>query len=131
MKICISSTGKDLSSPVDPRFGRCAYFLIVDPAKEEKFEVVKNAGVRAERGAGITAAQVIADKKVNAAISGNFGPNAYFVLSQAGIKCYFVPRPMSVKQALQFLKQGKLKKLTESPTPTRFGGGPGSWRDKR
>ena len=30
MKIAISSTGPDLDAQVDPRFGRCEYFLIVE-----------------------------------------------------------------------------------------------------
>ncbi len=124
-KICISSTGKNLSSPVDPRFGRCAYFIIANPEKPEQFEAIKNTGVQAPRGAGITAAQIIADKKVDVAISGNFGPNAYFALSQAGIKCYLITSSMSVKEALNAYKQGKLQQLAESPAPGHFGRSPG------
>ncbi|MBW2001843.1 MAG: NifB/NifX family molybdenum-iron cluster-binding protein, partial [Deltaproteobacteria bacterium] len=30
MKIAVSSTGTDLNSEIDPRFGRCAYFIIVN-----------------------------------------------------------------------------------------------------
>jgi len=116
MKICISSIGKNLSSAVDPRFGRCAYFLIVDSKETGKFEVVKNTGTQAQHGAGVTAAQIVADKKVDAVISGNFGPNAYLVLSQAGIKCYVTLGSMSVKEALQSLNQGKLQELVKPPS---------------
>jgi len=114
MKICISSIGKNLSSTIDPRFGRCAYFLIVDSGKGGKFEVIKNTGTQAQHGAGVTAAQIIADKKVDIAISGNFGPNAYIVLSQAGIKCYAASGSMSAKEALQFLDQGKLQQIIKA-----------------
>ena len=31
VKLCISSIGEDLNSNVDPRFGRCDYFLIINP----------------------------------------------------------------------------------------------------
>jgi predicted Fe-Mo cluster-binding NifX family protein len=35
MKIAVSSTGQTLESAVEARFGRCPYFLIVDPATME------------------------------------------------------------------------------------------------
>jgi len=113
MKICISSTGKNLSSSIDPRFGRCAYFLIIDSEKKEKFEVIKNTGTQAQHGAGVTAAQIVADQKVDVAISGNFGPNAYLVLSQVSIKCYTTSASMSIKEALEFLNEGKLEELVK------------------
>ena len=114
MKICISSIGKNLSSSVDPRFGRCPYFLIVDSEKAKKFEVIENTGTQAQHGAGVTAAQIIANQKIDIAISGNFGPNAYIVLSQAGIKCYTVSGSISVKEALQLLDQGKLQQIIKA-----------------
>jgi len=113
MKICISSTGKNLSSSVDPRFGRCAYFLIIDSENKEEFEVIENIGTHAQHGAGVTAAQIIADKKIDVAISGNFGPNAYLVLSQVGVKCYTTSSSMSIKEALEFLNEGKLEELVK------------------
>ncbi len=116
MKICISSIGKNLSSAIDPKFGRCAYFLIMDSEEREKFEVIENTGTQSQHGAGVTAAQIVADKKVDIVISGNFGPNAYLVLSQAGIKCYTVSGSMSVKEALESLKQGELQELVRSPS---------------
>ena len=42
MKIAVTSTGQDLDSPVDPRFGRAAYILIVD-ADILDVEVLDNA----------------------------------------------------------------------------------------
>ena len=33
MKIAVGSNGNNLDSLIDPRFGRCAYFLIVDVVK--------------------------------------------------------------------------------------------------
>lgn len=122
MKICISSTGPDLNSPVDPRFGRCAHFLIVDE-KTEKFEALSNPGIQSWHGAGITAAQAVASSGVKVVISGNFGPNAFFALNQAGIKCFPIPGPMSCKQALDMYKQGKLQSLAKPSVPGHFGGG--------
>ncbi|TET61977.1 hypothetical protein E3J48_05015 [Candidatus Aerophobetes bacterium] len=41
MKIAVSSTGQDLNALVDARFGRCQYFVIVDPETME-FEAAPN-----------------------------------------------------------------------------------------
>ena len=35
MKICVTATEDNLDAMVDPRFGRCAYFVIVDPESLE------------------------------------------------------------------------------------------------
>ena len=85
MKIAISSVGTILDAQVDPRFGRCAYFIIIDPDTMQ-FEAVDNANAAAGGGAGIATAQMIAGKSVEAVLSGNCGPNAYEVLSKANIK---------------------------------------------
>ena len=85
MKIAVSATGAGLDAQVDPRFGRCQYFVIVDP-ETMQFETVENSGTTASGGAGIATAQMIAGKGVEAVLTGNCGPNAYQVLSAAGIK---------------------------------------------
>lgn len=43
MKLAISSTGPELSNLVDPRFGRCRYYVIVDP-ETMTFSAIENAG---------------------------------------------------------------------------------------
>jgi len=121
MKICISSTGDNLDSPVDPRFGRAAYFLIGD-SERENFETIKNEGVSAMRGAGISAAQIVASKKVEAVITGNIGPNAFNALNAVGIKIYTTISGKTAKEALQEFKKGK---LPEAKAATGPGFGPG------
>ena len=44
MKIAVSSSGKDLDSQVDPRFGRCAYFVIVE-TENMSFEAFDNENI--------------------------------------------------------------------------------------
>jgi len=44
MKICLTSSGQDLSSPISPRFGRCPFFLIVDTSVEPTLKVDKRGG---------------------------------------------------------------------------------------
>ena len=61
MRIAISATGPDLDDQVDPRFGRCQYFVIVDPDSMQ-FESVENSSAMASGGAGISAAQMIIGK---------------------------------------------------------------------
>lgn len=86
MKIAVSSTGESLDSKMDPRFGRAAYILIVDPASLE-FEVFDNAvNKNAFKGAGIQAAALVADQEAQVLITGFCGPNAFKTLEAAGVK---------------------------------------------
>ncbi|MFX0117050.1 MAG: NifB/NifX family molybdenum-iron cluster-binding protein [Candidatus Hodarchaeota archaeon] len=84
MRIAVSAIGKSLDSQLDQRFGRCAYFLIVDSRTMES-EILVNAAAGARGGAGIQAAQSIVGKGVKVVITGNIGPNAFQTLSAAGI----------------------------------------------
>lgn len=85
-RLCITSRGKDLSSEVDPRFGRTQYFLIVDPETMD-FEVIENPNIEVTHGAGTQTAQLITNKKnIGTLLTGNCGPNAQRVLQSAGIK---------------------------------------------
>ena len=86
MKIAISATGKDLSSAVDPRFGRASYLLIVDPDTKTIVEAINNqAAGEAPQGAGIKAATLIADAGAEAVLTGVVGPKAATVCEKAGI----------------------------------------------
>jgi len=85
MRIAVSSAGPSLDAEVDPRFGRCQYFIIVDP-KTLAFEAIENSNTAASGGAGIASAQAVAEKEVKAVLTGNCGPNAYSTLSAAGIE---------------------------------------------
>ena len=87
MRIAISSTGPDLDAQVDPRFGRCQCFVVVDPASEE-LEVLDNEAAMMSGGAGIQAAQMVANSGVEAVITGNLGPNAADTLAATGLKVY-------------------------------------------
>jgi len=88
VKIAISASEGNLDANVDPRFGRCAYFVIVEieDNKIKNHEIVSNKSIEATRGAGIQAAQTVANEGVKVVITGNIGPNAFNVLNQTGIK---------------------------------------------
>ena len=123
MKIAISSTGKDLDCQIDPRFGRCQYFIFLDPETME-FEAAENQGLAAMGGAGVQAAQLVAQKGVTALITGNLGPNAASALSASGIKVYLVPGG-TVKEVAETYKSGTLKEVSGSTVPSHFGMGGG------
>jgi predicted Fe-Mo cluster-binding NifX family protein len=85
MKICITTTGKNLNSSIDQVFGRCSYFLLVD-SKTQEFKAITNKAKESERGAGIAASQTVVDLKAEAVICNKIGPNAQMVLEKSGIK---------------------------------------------
>ena len=79
MKIAISSDGKNLEASIDPRFGRCRCFLIVE-TDDMSFEAFDNENVALSGGAGIQSAQ-FERKKRN---KGGFNGKAY--LCNSGIR---------------------------------------------
>jgi predicted Fe-Mo cluster-binding NifX family protein len=123
MKIAISSTGKDLESEVDARFGRCNYFLIVETDKENKkiknVKVIENTAQAQSGGAGITSAQIVANEKPDAIITINAGPRAFQVLNQLNIKIY--QGEGIIKEVLQKFLDGKLNKIEDSNGPMHRG----------
>lgn len=128
MKIAIATVGKTLDSPVDARFGRCPYFLIVD-SKTDEFEAIENTAGQTFRGAGISAAQMIATKSVEVVMAGNFGPNAVNVLNSAGVKIFGGISGITAKEAFEQYKKGELKEMTatasQAPLGRDFGRGGG------
>jgi predicted Fe-Mo cluster-binding NifX family protein len=119
MKIAISAAGPNLESEVDPRFGRCQYFIIANPETME-FEAIENFNVMAAGGAGIATAQMIAGKGVEAVLTGNCGPNAYQVLSAAGIKV-ITGVSGKVKDVVEGYRAGKFKVSDQANVPDHFG----------
>ena len=128
MKVAITATGLTLDADIDPRFGRCQYFIIVDP-ETMQFEALENSGAMAGGGAGVSTAQTIASKGVEAVLTGNCGPNAYQVLSTAGIN---VVTGVSgkVRDAIQSYKSGKLKASSQPNVGDHFGMGRGMGRGR-
>lgn len=86
--ICLSSLGESIDSDLDPRFGRCQYFMIVkiEDAKIIETKAIKNKALEQGHGAGIAAAETVGESGANVVISGDFGPKASQVLEQLGIK---------------------------------------------
>lgn len=113
MKICVSAESNSLDAPIDPRFGRCPYFVIVD-SENMQFEVIQNMASGATGGAGIQAAQTIASRGAKVLITGNVGPNAFQALSAAGIKIV-TGAFGTVREVVEKYKRGELGE-TGAPT---------------
>jgi len=84
-KLCITSTGDMPEASIDPRFGRCAYFMLVDTVTK-KYEAIANEQKQASGGAGIQAGQMIAERGIEVLLTGKVGPNACRVLEASGIE---------------------------------------------
>ena len=123
MKVAVSSTGPDLDATVSPRFGRCPYFVIVETATMG-YETIPNNSANNASGAGIAAAQEVANKGVSAVLTGRFGPNASQVLSQVGIKMV-TGAGGTVKQAVEAFKNGGLNEAPSIPAGQSLGYGRG------
>ncbi len=121
MKIAITAKANNLESEIDPRFGRCSYFLIVD-TDTMSFESISNESSMASGGAGIQAAQTVAKAGVEVVVTGNMGPNAFQTLSAAGIMV-FTGANGTVKEAIEKYKKGELKKTESASVNSHFGMG--------
>ena len=107
MKIVFTTSGEDLKSPLDARFGRAAKFLVYD-LDNETFEVVDNSkNLNAAQGAGIQSAETVARLGVKTLVTGHCGPKAFRVLSAAGIMIFNTGAP-TVAEALEDYRAGKL-----------------------
>jgi predicted Fe-Mo cluster-binding NifX family protein len=123
MKIAVSTAGQSLDEQVDPRFGRCQNFLIVD-ADTMEFEAVANTAATKGGGAGIAAAQTIVDKGVEVVLTGNCGPNAFNVLEKAGIRVV-TGVSGTIKEAVESYKSGKLQSSAQANVDAHSGYGRG------
>ena len=113
MKIAVSSSGKSLTSQLNPRFGRASYFIIID-LETMAFEVVENKqNLNLPQGAGIQSAKTIVDNKANVLITGHCGPKAFKVLQSAGV-IIAIGAKGSVADAIQQYKYGELEVAQEA-----------------
>ena len=105
MKVAITSSGKELTSLPDKRFGRCNCFIIYD-TESESVEVVDNPNRDNNEGAGPAAAQLIASKGAEMIITGHLGGKAASVVQQLGIGMTPLDdNQRSVEEVIQKIKQ--------------------------
>lgn len=87
MKIALSTSGENLQSQLDLRFGRCKYFYIYDLDNKHGY-IIENQGLKANEGAGIVASQQLVEENIDVIITGNLGPNAFNIIEKADIVAY-------------------------------------------
>jgi predicted Fe-Mo cluster-binding NifX family protein len=121
MKVCVTAGAEGLDAPVDPRFGRCPFFVLVN-TESMAAESVPNASASATGGAGIQAAQMLVNLGAGALITGNIGPNAMQTLSVAGIKVY-QQSGGRVRDAVEQFKRGELASVSAATAPAHGGMG--------
>lgn len=126
MKVAVTARGESLDSQLDPRFGRCQFFVVVDTLTMDS-EAVPNGSATASGGAGIQAAQSVSGTGAEVVITGDVGPNAHQTLSAAGIRIA-TGASGTVREALEMFKRGALDE-TGAPTAgphSGMGGGRGT-----
>ena len=117
MKLAFTATSAHMDALYDPRFGRCAFFILIDEETGE-WESIPNPAVNSRGGAGTQAAQFIANQGVGAIVSGRFGPNAFMALQTAGIKMYGANKG-NISELYSALKAGELKMVTSASSSGR------------
>jgi predicted Fe-Mo cluster-binding NifX family protein len=110
IKVAISAKENNLEGEIGDVFGRSPYFVIaeIENGEMKKTEIIENKNANQTGGAGISAAQLMAEKNVNAVITKNVGPRALDVLKQFNIGIYHGEG--MIEEVLQKFMDGKLEK---------------------
>lgn len=112
MKIVFTLAGNGPEQTMDRRFGRAPGFLLHDTETGER-QFVANDGIEAAHGAGIKAAETIANLGAQVLVTGDCGVKAMHVLRQAGIKVYSTDAA-TADEALAAFRAGRLAELANA-----------------
>ena len=113
MKVAVTSQGKELSSEIDPRFGRAKWLLLVDTETEVAGAYDNTVNLNLAQGAGIQTGQNVVNLGAEAVITGNIGPNAYKTLSKANVKVY-LSEIKTIQEAVESFRAGELNEVQEA-----------------
>ncbi len=119
MKVAVASQGDNLDAQMDSRFGRCAYFVVVDTDTME-FEAIENTAAQQSSGAGSAAAQMVGETSAEAIVGTNYGPNAAQALQAGGI-IMLQAAGMTVAQAAQAAASGQLTPVAQATVADKAG----------
>lgn len=113
MKIAVTAEAEKLTSPIDLRFGRAKYLIIVDTDTGDFQSHDNSINLNAAQGAGIQTGGNIANLGVEAVITGNVGPNAFRTLNAAGIRVFLAGK-QTVQEAIDSFKIGTLNEANKA-----------------
>jgi predicted Fe-Mo cluster-binding NifX family protein len=103
MKAAITSTGNSLESTIDPRFGRCAYFVVYD-TESRAMEFIPNPNDHLEEGTGPASVSLMASRNVHKIVSGEFGVKIKPLLDKLKIQMIVLKAPeMKIKDIIELL----------------------------
>lgn len=119
MKVAVSATEKDLDALLDPLFGRCTFFIVVDTV-DMSFEAFDNQNIAVQEEAGIQSARFVASKGADLVMTGHCGPNAVQELSKEGIEI-IVGLMGTVRQVVDRYKTGRLLTTHKANVEEYFG----------
>lgn len=111
MKVAITSTGNNLESLLDSRFGRCSYFVIYD-TESHSFEFIPNSNKEKVEGAGQASVQLIASKGAVKVVSGEFGAKVKSLFDSLKIQLVVLKDPeKKISEIIKLLNHtNKIKK---------------------
>ena len=111
MRIAVTAQGRELSAPVDPRFGRAKLFVIVDTETGQFSAADNTQNLNAPQGAGIQAGRNVVELGVKAVLTGHVGPKAFATLQAGGVAIYGGATG-TVADAVEQFKSDRLKQAT-------------------
>ena len=119
MKIAVTAKGTRLDDRVDPRFGRCPFYVIVE-TRTMSAEALENPNRTLADGAGVRSARLMEESGVKAVLTGHCGPDAFEALDAAGIGV-IVGAGGRIRDTMEQLRSGALAAETGPNVPSRFG----------
>ncbi len=102
MKIAITSTGNNLQSSIDPRFGRCAFFVIYD-TETKGIEFIPNPNLNATEGAGPASVQLVASRNIEKVVSGEFGMKIKPLFDSLKVQMIVIKESKTIEQIIEML----------------------------
>lgn len=102
MKIAVTSTGNNVESLVDRRFGRCNFFAFYD-TESHNLEFEENPNREADSGAGPASVKFVASHDVVKVVSGEFGFKVVPLFKDLGIQMITIKEEKTVGDIINLL----------------------------